>query len=354
MNSKTLTSILSAGALAASLLSGSSAHADPIGTKSKFLLGSFPSSGSNAGKYAAAWVDAATNNCMNVALDNDSCFEARGNVTGKVLNAQVEALAGKAFARHRTPGTQDFWELGYMVKMFGLMLISRTTPPLNTVDALMNVAQEMPLDTNEAPFTTKGQVNLALDFSVISSYLSILPDATLTVNYSLHGGVTMELKDFPKSGFGSLALLRVLPWGSMTANGSVHGDGSWYTFGPVRAKLYTAGDVQVIAPNSNIDLNGTFAFATNKADLTESHYLRLLKGKAAYAVDGWLNPGGQIIDTTTFAVCGFGLFCSGTSYSWVPLASGLVWDQSSSYMKYFTDDATNTIFSGTLQPQPPM
>jgi hypothetical protein len=349
MKNAHFTGMLSAGFLAISLLGGGVAHADPVGTKTKYMLGSYPTSGSNAGKYAAAWVDVYSNNCSNPSAQLPSCFETKGDVGGRLLNAQVlDILYGKAYAHHHTPGTgADYWDWGYDVRIFGTALVSRYAS-ISTVQAVMNVAQNMPLDTNQTPFTVKGQKSISLDLSVISSWLGILPDATLTVNYSLNGGVTTQLTVYPASGYGPLAMLNVHPWGSMTANGSVGGSNGYYTVGPVRAKIFTDGNVQVIAPNSWVDLNGTFAFASNQVTLTESHYLRLLKGSASYSVDGWLNPLGQLADTVTEIGCLGGLLCDGTSWSWVNVDSGSIWNQTSSYMKYYTDDATNTIFSGTL------
>jgi hypothetical protein len=337
--------LLSAAVAALGLLSSGIAHADPVGTKTSYMLGQFPSSGSNAGKYAKASVDVATINCSNPSINVPQCFRARGTLNGTILNSPVEVMSGEAYGRHITGN--DRWACGYTVWIFGDVLVHNTAT-IQSADVQFNVPTTLPFTSNDAPFTVKGTYSMGIDLSALNSYLGLLPNPELTVNYSLNGGIDTAVTLFPASSYGALVSAEVKPKGSMTANGSVHGNGDYYTLGPVRGKVSTDGNVQVIAPNSWVDLNASYSYVNQTVTFTESHYLRLLKGSASYAVDGWLNPAGQLVDVVTEVGCLGGLICDGTSAAWINVASGTLWNQTSSYMKYFTDGATNTIYSGSL------
>jgi hypothetical protein len=324
-----------------------------VGTNAQFMLASFPSSGSNAGKYAAAWVDLSSRNCTNNASGTVGwCFSARADLTGRVLNAQRNVLNGVALAYH-APATNE-WNWGYDVRIFGEHLAGHfATFPAAYI--AMNVAMGTPLETHTAPFTVRGQQNLSLDLSVIDSRLGILPNARLTVNYMLDGGVTTEIVAFPASMYGPVFTMRVRPFGAVSANGSIGGNGGYYTVGPLRAKVETAGNVQVVSPGSFVELVGTIAFINQSVTLTETHSVDLLRGRVRYVVDGWLNPAGQLVDVVTEAGCTltFGLICDGgTSAAWVTISSGNLWNQPSSYLRSFRQSTPNTLFSGVLPSRP--
>lgn len=346
--SKRHTSGLACLATLAILASSGVAHAaDPAGTTTRYGLASYPAAGqSNAGKYAAAWADVYTNNCSNTGTV-PLCFEAKAAMSGRVLNATVEAVSGIAHVQRNVTSQDDWWDWNYSAKVFGTTIVNEWGFK-RTAAAVMNALEGQPLITHDSPFATRGVKNLYLDLSVISSWLEPLPDAKITINYSLNGSLSTQLDFMPLSGYGPIAGLRVQPRAGMTASGT-----TTYTVGPVRAKVYTPENIQVIAPNSDVNFNAAYSFVLNKATVTAAPNVRLLKGRVRYTVDGWLDPAGALVDTATAIGCGFGLFCDGTSAAWVQVDSGNVWSNTNSYVVTMQSPATpTTLFSGVLSSRP--
>ena len=206
----------------------------------------FPASGSEKGKYASAWIESQSRNCASGTTLPD-CFEAKAVLSGKVLNAVMDAVSAGATIGHYVfspsvaPGFSNIWSWGYYLNLFGTTIVNRNgAVATSTVAANALVGQ--PVIDDRAPFTARGVKNFEIDLGSISSYLGWLPDATVTINYAVNGASTTKVELAPFTPYGPLANLDLQPRAQMTASGR----GSWgvnlLNIGLVNAEIGTEGE----------------------------------------------------------------------------------------------------------------
>lgn len=257
--------------LITALLLGSVAHAAPF--ERQYTI-------ADAGRWAKAWSDIRASNCTAGSANVPICNIVDAKVTGRVLDAEIQAVHGQANVRRRTDHANRWlWEWGYSIRLFGKTLVSSMGTAFEAGIAA-NALIGQPAITHWAPFSQANSVSVTVNMGEINDFLSVMGNESFLVHYSVLGGISARVDIAPFTIYGPLATATVQPRAEMVANAGKN-------WNAVIGSVYVGTDnqnIQVIAPNSDVKFVAGVVGATRAVTITASPNVRLLRGNALWRV----------------------------------------------------------------------